>query len=444
MNETYSAGSEFVVDSGPQTGVRFPIDKPLITIGRGPENDITLNDEMVSKHHARVIVQGNNCLIEDLSSSNGTLVNGRQVNSHILAEGDRLYLGQTNITFVAGAHSAAARPMQAGAAFPAGAMPIPAGAPAPAAGARKKAIWIAVAVAGGLVVLAGLALLLVLVLKGGQDGIKPLIKLSSPASGLQVPLGLPVGTPGDVEIIVSASDNKGLDKVEVMVNDKVVETLKATKATRDSKTGGKLKEEDFKYKWSANAPGSYTLRAKAYDWKGNTGDSDPVTVNVVNGPEIEQAHKFCQQLDGLITEYVKYRSDFNRAYDAAKNGSEATRYAQAALVFNQVRQERISVQTRLASLPPPPPFAQAHATFNQQVAAAIQADELAILWARDMQTNYPYYESGFMSDPDPNNYEGKMLAASGASQSAGQAFKELYNGARAAQLKIGPGPDPTQ
>jgi hypothetical protein len=61
-----------------------------------------------------------------------------------------------------------------------------------------------------------------------------------------------------------------------------------------------------------------------------------------------------------------------------------------------------------------------------------------------MENNYPYYQYGYMSNPDPNDYEGKMLSASRSSQQSAQAFKQEYTAQRAAQLKIGPGPDPTQ
>jgi pSer/pThr/pTyr-binding forkhead associated (FHA) protein len=440
MNQNGTSSFELVVESGSQSGQRFAVNRPLISIGRSADNDIVLQDPMVSKNHARVIQQGNNLLVEDLGSSNGTIVNGQKVTSHVLADGDRLYLGETNLTFRAAVPATVTTPMAA-----AGAVPVaPAVAMPPVAEAKakggKKGLWIALAAVAGLAVLAGVAVLLVVLLTGESDAVKPEAKFTSPSAGTQVQLGLPAGTPKEVEIKVTASDNKGLDRVELSVNDQLVKTMKATTSTRESKSSGNLKEEEFTYKWSSSSPGNYSFKAEVYDWKGNTAEADPVAVSVVNGPEIEQAHAYCQQIDGMITEFVQFRKKLNDAYQAAKAGRVS--YVEAGYVFDQVGNERRALKGRLASTPPPGPFGPSHALFDKQIDYAIQADNYAVLWARDMQVNMPYYESGYIANPDPNNYEGLMQNASSATQQAGKAFGQEYNAERAAQLKIGPGPDP--
>ncbi len=440
MNQNGTASFELVVESGTQSGQRFALNRPLISIGRASDNDIVLQDPMVSKKHARVILQGNNYLVEDLASSNGTIVNGQKVSSQILNEGDRLYLGETNLTFKAAAPATVTTPMAAAGAVPvAPAMVVPPVAEAKA-GSPKKGAWIALGAVAGLAVLAGIAVLLVVLLTGESDALKPEAKFTSPSAGTQVQLALPTGTPKEIEVKVAASDNKGLDKVELSVNDQVVKTMKATTSAKDSKSSGNLKEEEFTYKWSSATPGNYSFKAKAYDWKGNTSEADPVAVTVVNGPEIEQAHAYCQQIDGMITEFVQFRKKLNDAYQAAKTGRVS--YVEAGNVFDQVGDERRALKGRLASTPPPGPFGASHALFDQQIDYAIQADNYAVLWARDMQANMPYYESGYVSNPDPNNYEGQMQSASSATQKAGMAFGQEYNAERAAQLKIGSGPDP--
>jgi DNA-binding winged helix-turn-helix (wHTH) protein len=60
---------------GPLSGMRWTIDKPL-TIGRDAECDIVIPDRQVSRYHARVSAVGNEVLLEDLSSKNGTYFNG--------------------------------------------------------------------------------------------------------------------------------------------------------------------------------------------------------------------------------------------------------------------------------------------------------------------------------------------------------------------------------
>lgn len=64
----------------------FPLDKPIITIGRDHENDIRIDDSAASSHHARLQIEPSKFLeghedifIEDLGSTNGTMVNEENV-----------------------------------------------------------------------------------------------------------------------------------------------------------------------------------------------------------------------------------------------------------------------------------------------------------------------------------------------------------------------------
>jgi hypothetical protein len=88
--------SRLVMSQGPQPGQTFIIDKDLVTIGRDPGNDITINDPQASRQHARITRQGNLVVIEDLGSTNGTFVNGmRLTDPHTLANGDVVGLGDS-------------------------------------------------------------------------------------------------------------------------------------------------------------------------------------------------------------------------------------------------------------------------------------------------------------------------------------------------------------
>lgn len=60
----------------PQT---FRLERPSVTIGRDVQNDLVINSPLVSRQHAHITRQGENYLIADLGSSNGTTVNGRQL-----------------------------------------------------------------------------------------------------------------------------------------------------------------------------------------------------------------------------------------------------------------------------------------------------------------------------------------------------------------------------
>lgn len=70
-----------------------------LLIGRLPECDVLLNDTLVSRMHARISVQGDSVLVEDLHSTNGVYVNGMRVgHSTVLCEGDRILIGTTELS----------------------------------------------------------------------------------------------------------------------------------------------------------------------------------------------------------------------------------------------------------------------------------------------------------------------------------------------------------
>jgi len=70
-----------------------------LLIGRLPECDVLLNDTLVSRMHARISVQGESVLVEDLHSTNGVYVNGMRVgHSTVLCEGDRILIGTTEFS----------------------------------------------------------------------------------------------------------------------------------------------------------------------------------------------------------------------------------------------------------------------------------------------------------------------------------------------------------
>jgi predicted component of type VI protein secretion system len=71
---------------------RIPLDKPRLTIGRLPGNDIVLPYAAISRHHAEVRQRGKDWWIADLGSTNGLHVGGRQVKEFLLRHGDKVLL----------------------------------------------------------------------------------------------------------------------------------------------------------------------------------------------------------------------------------------------------------------------------------------------------------------------------------------------------------------
>jgi hypothetical protein len=78
---------------------RTVIEGPVLQIGRAPGCDIVLDDRNVSRRHAEIRRRGPVVVLVDLDSTNGTIVNGRRVREHPLADGDRITLGNSRLTF---------------------------------------------------------------------------------------------------------------------------------------------------------------------------------------------------------------------------------------------------------------------------------------------------------------------------------------------------------
>lgn len=80
----------------------YPLAAPVTRIGRGPDNDLRIDDPGISRHHAEVRQQGGDVTIVDLGSTNGVLVGGQQVEHARLTDGTPIVLGSTTLTFRAG------------------------------------------------------------------------------------------------------------------------------------------------------------------------------------------------------------------------------------------------------------------------------------------------------------------------------------------------------
>lgn len=78
----------------------FPLDKERITIGRKETNDIHIDNLAVSGNHAVIVTILNDSFLEDLNSTNGTLVNGKQVQKHFLQDSDVIEIGKYKLKYV--------------------------------------------------------------------------------------------------------------------------------------------------------------------------------------------------------------------------------------------------------------------------------------------------------------------------------------------------------
>jgi len=80
--------------------VEYPVTGSQTTLGTDPENDIALSGKKVSKHHAAIVLVEDGYEIKDLESSAGTLVNGVQISSWKLSNGDSIQLGDVVLVFM--------------------------------------------------------------------------------------------------------------------------------------------------------------------------------------------------------------------------------------------------------------------------------------------------------------------------------------------------------
>ena len=88
-----------VAVNGPLSGQTFYLDEPVISIGRLGSNDIYLEDPFVSRHHCVIRNEGEEYMIDDLNSVNGTYLNGERVNTGSLKEGCLIAIGASRFLF---------------------------------------------------------------------------------------------------------------------------------------------------------------------------------------------------------------------------------------------------------------------------------------------------------------------------------------------------------
>jgi hypothetical protein len=86
---------QLVMRTGPNPGKAFPLSKSEVIVGRDATCDIVINDAEISRRHAKLSLQGDSYVLEDLGSTNGTFVDGqRLMGPHPLQPGDLVLFGE--------------------------------------------------------------------------------------------------------------------------------------------------------------------------------------------------------------------------------------------------------------------------------------------------------------------------------------------------------------
>ncbi|WP_345801014.1 FHA domain-containing protein [Microbacterium sp. AZCO] len=80
---TTATVSRIVITSGPKTGLELPLGTEPLTIGRSSESGLVVRDDYTSSHHARLLLWGDQWMIQDLDSTNGTWHDGVRVTTPV-------------------------------------------------------------------------------------------------------------------------------------------------------------------------------------------------------------------------------------------------------------------------------------------------------------------------------------------------------------------------
>jgi pSer/pThr/pTyr-binding forkhead associated (FHA) protein len=92
------------------TGQSYELKVDKTTIGRVDDNTFPIAQSSVSSHHCEILLRGNEVVVKDLNSTNGTFINNQQVSTEaVLKPGQILRLGQVEMRLETGAPAAAAK-----------------------------------------------------------------------------------------------------------------------------------------------------------------------------------------------------------------------------------------------------------------------------------------------------------------------------------------------
>lgn len=285
---------QLVVHAGPLAGKGFPITGDSLTFGRGPDNDIALDDTQVSRNHARLFKHGDEVIIEDLGSTNGTLVNGKPITGqHILQPADIISIGSSvfgvrgfsapqtiGVTQIAMERRNYPPPVPAASTLPQ-ASPTVSPRPAPKAPAAQSSGGFNMLLIGGILALVIVVLAIAAVTayfltqdRAPTTAAIPKVTITAPLNGSQVQVNVPV------TVQATASDPNGVKRMELWVsNVKTAEAISPVEQGQATLTAS--------FQWTPPAPGAYPLEVKAFNAAGSVSAPTIVTVNVGSGSSPE-------------------------------------------------------------------------------------------------------------------------------------------------------------
>jgi uncharacterized protein YraI len=268
-------GTNLIMQQGPWPGRSFPMPRTSLLVGRAPDCDIVLDDVGVSRHHARLYWRGSRLVVEDLGSTNGTLVNSIPISGpQTLNEGDRVEVGDS-VFGVQGLPVAAPPVGERTVVAPHRAAPAQPAAPPPTAPAEKGGeLWLAL---GGLgtALVAGVVILILIIAaiwysSRTPPGGPPVVTIAVPVNGAQVEVGVPV------TVQAAAIDSKGVARLELWADGALV-----GQQTSPSPQGQSPLQ--LSLPWTPQVAGSHVLEVRAYNVDNRQSDPVTVAINAVAG-----------------------------------------------------------------------------------------------------------------------------------------------------------------
>ena len=91
-----------IYPTGPDMGRKFELSQRVMSIGRGPDNDLVIDKDSVSRRHVRIENLITEVVVADLGSTNGTYINDSVIKEQMLRNGDLLKIGDTIFKFLSG------------------------------------------------------------------------------------------------------------------------------------------------------------------------------------------------------------------------------------------------------------------------------------------------------------------------------------------------------
>ena len=77
----------------------FRLSRGKAIIGRTPDNDVQIQSRFVSRHHAQVVSDETQSVVEDLNSTNGVFIRSQRVKQQVLADGDIIQIGEHKLLY---------------------------------------------------------------------------------------------------------------------------------------------------------------------------------------------------------------------------------------------------------------------------------------------------------------------------------------------------------